>query len=473
MKKIVILSTLLSLVSFSSKIKLSLNENYTATMENDKALIPVIFKDKLDENKLHNELNLLNSKLTFLNYENDIKEKIGSYTAKIVLNKGYDIYKKRTAKTEKEAIQDLILDLKDIKGAKLVSFDIEKKYDIDKCKINKKYLVEVDNLNKINNILDVLKKYNGNISNPKYVSNDATNLYSKILSKTDLKAKNIANILGYKLQDNIDIEELKDNKHIYFDRAMYLSESNSNFKVDDAKTTLNANVTYTLVNNAKDEYKSSIKIYGTATEYITPKSVNIQITVDNDEILNQLKEYDFKTKIYNTYEEVEKIPTENYIQIKLEASKINDMEYLINNIDSLTIKAKSEKKVNEILNETINKFKKHGITVIVKEKNIIQDEKEIRQKKVYHVLSLNVNSMEKFNKIYLDLVNKGIKNIDLKYEIDDSSVYQKALYNALDKLKTFKGYSIRSIKEIKDDSDYYDIPVKLTRNIIVEAGIER
>ena len=118
-------------------------------------------------------------------------------------------------------------------------------------------------------------------------------------------------------------------------------------------------------------------------------------------------------------------------------------------------------------------FKKHGITVIVKEKNIIQDEKEIRQKKVYHVLSLNVNSMEKFNKIYLDLVNKGIKNIDLKYEIDDSSVYQKALYNALDKLKTFKGYSIRSIKEIKDDSDYYDIPVKLTRNIIVEAGIER
>ena len=344
MKKIVILSTLLSLVSFSSKIKLSLNENYTATMENDKALIPVIFKDKLDENKLHNELNLLNSKLTFLNYENDIKEKIGSYTAKIVLNKGYDIYKKRTAKTEKEAIQDLILDLKDIKGAKLVSFDIEKKYDIDKCKINKKYLVEVDNLNKINNILDVLKKYNGNISNPKYVSNDATNLYSKILSKTDLKAKNIANILGYKLQDNIDIEELKDNKHIYFDRAMYLSESNSNFKVDDAKTTLNANVTYTLVNNAKDEYKSSIKIYGTATEYITPKSVNIQITVDNDEILNKLKEYDFKTKIYNTYEEVEKIPTENYIQIKLEASKINDMEYLINNIDSLTIKAKSEKK---------------------------------------------------------------------------------------------------------------------------------
>lgn len=279
--------------------------------------------------------------------------------------------------------------------------------------------------------------------------------------------------MGYKLQDNIDIEELKDNRHIYFDRAMYLTDSNSNFKVDDAKTTLNANVTYTLVNNAKDEYKSSIKIYGTATEYITPKSVNIQITVDNDEILNQLKEYDFKTKVYNTYEEVEKIPTENYIQIKLEASKINDMEYLINNIDSLTIKAKSEKKVNEILNETINKFKKHGITVIVKEKNIIQDEKEIRQKKVYHVLSLNVNSMEKFNKIYLDLVNKGIKNIDLKYEIDDSSVYQKALYNALDKLKTFKGYSIRSIKEIKDDSDYYDIPVKLTRNIIVEAGIER
>ena len=48
MKKIVILSTLLSLISFSSKIKLSLNENYTATMENDKALIPVIFKDKLD-----------------------------------------------------------------------------------------------------------------------------------------------------------------------------------------------------------------------------------------------------------------------------------------------------------------------------------------------------------------------------------------------------------------------------------------
>ena len=328
-------------------------------------------------------------------------------------------------------------------------------------------------MNKINNILDVLKKYNGNINNPKYVSNDATNLYSKILSKTDLKAKNIANMLGYKLQDNIDIEELKDNKHIYFDRAMYLAESNSNFKVDDAKTTLNANVTYTLVNNAKDEYKSSIKIYGTATEYITPKSVNIQITVDNDEILNQLKEYDFKTKIYNTYEEVEKIPTENYIQIKLEASKINDMEYLINNIDSLTIKAKSEKKVNEILNETINKFKKHGITVIVKEKNIIQDEKEIRRKKVYHVLSLNVDSMEKFNKIYLDLVNKGIKNIDLKYEIDDSTVYQKALYNALDKLKTFKGYSIRSIKEIKDDSDYYDIPVKLTRNIIVEAGIER
>ena len=307
----------------------------------------------------------------------------------------------------------------------------------------------------------------------RYVSNDATNLYSKILSKTDLKAKKIANILGYKLQDNIDIEELKDNRHIYFDRAMYLTDSNSNFKVDDAKTTLNANVTYTLANNAKDEYKSSIKIYGTATEYITPKSVNIQITVDNDEILNQLKEYDFKTKVYNTYEEVEKIPTENYIQIKLEASKINDMEYLINNIDSLTIKAKSEKKVNEILNETINKFKKHGITVIVKEKNIIQDEKEIRQKKVYHVLSLNVNSMEKFNKIYLDLVNKGIKNIDLKYEIDDSSVYQKALYNALDKLKTFKGYSIRSIKEIKDDSDYYDIPVKLTRNIIVEAGIER
>ena len=99
--------------------------------------------------------------------------------------------------------------------------------------------------------------------------------------------------------------------------------------------------------------------------------------------------------------------------------------------------------------------------------------KKYAKKKVYHVLSLNVNSMEKFNKIYLDLVNKGIKNIDLKYEIDDSSVYQKALYNALDKLKTFKGYSIRSIKEIKDDSDYYDIPVKLTRNIIVEAGIER
>ena len=67
----------------------------------------------------------------------------------------------------------------------------------------------------------------------------------------------------------------------------------------------------------------------------------------------------------------------------------------------------------------------------------------------------------------------GYSNIDLKYEIDDSTVYQKALYNALDKLKTFKGYSIRSIKEIKDDSDYYDIPVKLTRNIIVEAGIER
>ncbi|MDK9582492.1 hypothetical protein QQA44_06665 [Sneathia vaginalis] len=65
MKKIAILSTLLSFISFSSKIKLSLNENYTATMSNDKALISVIFKDKLEENKLQKELNLLNSKLTF------------------------------------------------------------------------------------------------------------------------------------------------------------------------------------------------------------------------------------------------------------------------------------------------------------------------------------------------------------------------------------------------------------------------
>ncbi|MDK9582623.1 hypothetical protein QQA44_07455 [Sneathia vaginalis] len=64
MKKIAILSTLLSFISFSSKIKLSLNENYTATMSNDKALISVIFKDKLEEIN-YKRLNLLNSKLTF------------------------------------------------------------------------------------------------------------------------------------------------------------------------------------------------------------------------------------------------------------------------------------------------------------------------------------------------------------------------------------------------------------------------
>ncbi|WP_277285201.1 hypothetical protein [Sneathia sanguinegens] len=472
MKKMLFLVSLVQFLTFSNEIKLTLFQDANINEKPKEALIKISNKKEEDISNFSKDLEKYSTDFKFLNFSNIYEKKVEGYKLSVVFNKKYDMLFETKANTKKEVIEKMLKEVEKLKNIKLVSFNMEKIYS-NEPKVYKNYLIKVKNLKEINEIIDLCKKYKLDINNPEYLYDNGNVPYDDVLYNTKEKAKKISDLLKYSFDDkNFVLSELN-NENIENIFPMYYKAMDSNIQVPNKNTIVNSKVEYTLKNNSYKKLNGKIKVYGHASEYVDASSANITVEVNDDNLVEKLKAYGFKTKSYEYYksysDEIEQITT-----LELKPTEIKNIRYLLTNIDKLKVEANTRDMAVKKAENIIKEFKANGVNLVINNQSI----KNIRNNKekmfLSHILTAKVKDMEKLNEIFIELGKMNLDNISVYYEIDDKDIYIKALENAIEKLKNFKAYQITSIKEIKNmDKSFSSLPIKLTKSIEVEADIER